>query len=291
MNTLQVCRQLQYLLTKRCWGSTSEPVFASVVVTYGPAEEAANAIRTPLAIIRPVEADVDPQAPGAMRQSYEITIITANVGDTLGQTALIGGNRTGGGTQGQDSSLGRGLLELEEELLAVVTYLDQTSGLRLNVVRKGAVQGAFDPNEGYVCSRSYTVDSRTSVARSYDAPLSFKGTASGGGNAALTWKALALRFDFDTLTHDNNQQVSLGSCLVLKRIAGSTPPKFPHESGGPTGTIVQTWTTFPLPTSYTDAAGAGTWSYALAGGFDETGSGTVERWSDVPATITGLVVT
>lgn len=262
MNPWQVAYQLRHLLRLAAWADGSaELVFGTrVYVAAAPAGELLAANRAPFAVVIPGSADADVHEPRLWRARFEVLVVTAVTGDTFGEAVLLGGPRSGG----QGSSRGRGLLELEEVTLGAVERLDGESGIRMRVVAQSAVAPA--PIPGTVAAqRSYTVEAWCSRSRSYEAPRLLAATASGGGAVALTWSLPAARYDRRR--------------VVLRRASGSTAP-----SSATAGTGVTL--SGDLATSHADTPGAGTWSYALFGAYDETGSGSDERYSSgVTATV------
>ena len=129
MNTWQITRQLQYLIRSRKWTGSSALVFHtdSVKVTAAPQESAIEQMIMPACIIRPLGGTTDPEASEAAdltEQEIGITVAVAHVGDSWGEYPLVGGQRTG-----QTSSVGRGLLEIEEELFNAVELLNTDDGV------------------------------------------------------------------------------------------------------------------------------------------------------------------
>lgn len=130
MNLWQVARQLQYLLQQQNWTGSSNVVFApnSVLITPGPLESVFDAsFVMPAALIHPMGATVDPESqeePDYIEQELAVALAVANMNDVVNQAGLIGSQRTG-----QTSSVGRGLLEVEEELFNAIEFLNTDDGV------------------------------------------------------------------------------------------------------------------------------------------------------------------
>ena len=129
MNTWQVCRQLQYLIRARKWTGSASSVFHtdSVKITPAPRESVVETAIMPACLIRPLGATSDPEAaeePDLLDQEIAFTLAISHTGDSWGEYPLMGGQRTG-----QTDSDGRGLLEVEEELLAAIELLNTDDGV------------------------------------------------------------------------------------------------------------------------------------------------------------------
>ena len=113
-------------------------------------------------------------------------------------------------------------------------------------------------------------DAPTPTPTDYPTP-SPTATPEAVGEVTLAWVPVPDRYDFRR--------------YVCRRISGATPTTSP--TGG---------TDVPIPGATTrttarlvDSPGSGTWSYSLFVAYDEYGSGTDERWSEV-ATVSALDV-
>jgi len=272
VNTWQALRQLTYLLAKQVWpDSPGEKVFRSVHATALPGAESSSALRMPFCLLRPINATADKQSPSLKTQGFEATIVTASTGDTLGEFALIGGQRNS-----QGSSRGRGLLEVEEVFYQTLDFLNQKSGIRIQVASNGSVEGEYLDGVGYVAARRYGLESLVGVDRDYleanprGLLVPLAALPLGGGQVQLSWDNPPERFDF-------NDETPIGG-LVLRRASGATPPASPTS-----GTGITLVTGFEE--SITDTPGAGTFSYALFVGYNE---GNWVRYSSA-ITVTSVV--
>lgn len=268
MNVWQATRQLRHLLLAATWpDGAAERVFGAVVVSQAASDRVLGNARLPLALIRVGGGVADDQEPRLVRESIEVVLMCQVPGDALGEAALIGGPRAGG----VGSSGGRGLLELEEVLLGAAAKLGGSRGIRLRLAAKGHGAAQPDAVHGGIVARGYVFEAWLGSARSYPPPVNLVAEDQGGGEVTLSWELPPDRFDRLE--------------VVLRRAAGATPPSSPTD-----GDAVALGSA--LATSVTDNPGAGTWSYALFAGYDETSSTptTTDRWS-VAVSRAGVVVT
>lgn len=247
MITWQQARQLKYLLAERDWAGTSSKVFGRVIVTTRPRELTQGlGVILPLALIVPQGAAADPEHPALSTQTWSITVVCAAHADALGQAGLLGANRVGD----QD---GRGLLEIEEELIATLHANQAECGLAIYSRFKSAAQATVDPNLGYLHFRTYTFESLATDDRYYHPATRFSATARGvGAIADLAWKAVPDRFDFFR--------------YHIRFAAGDTPPATTTD-GGLVGYIADRTTE---ATTYT-APVAGEYSFSIFVEYDEGG--------------------
>lgn len=280
MNPWQVAQQIQFALRTRRWqgDGAAELVFhyASVRVTGGLTTEQFARMTPPTAYIVPGALRADTDLHGLSDGSFAVRVTAQNV-DPVGESVLIGGNRTGG----QGSSGGRGLLEIEAEVLATIEHLNRVIGFKMTGGFDGAPEVAYDGELAYIASRVGTFTTECTRAPYYHPPQRLVATAGGSGTVVLAWANPPERFDFhDTLTPA--WEAARGS-LILRRASGSTPPASATAGDGVT-------LAGAFSTGVTDSPGAGTWSYALFAAYDETGSGTAERYSDQETGTTRTVV-
>ena len=265
MNAWQVCRQLRYLLRAATWPDGvadrvfSDRVHATALLPDGKLAQ----LGFPLALVAPGAAVTDEQDARLELAQLAVTVVARATGDHVGEAALLGSSRG----NGQGSSLGRGLLEVEEAALAVVRALNSGGGVNLRVTSRSATRARDVDGVGYVAQRDLALEGVLTVDRTYAGPTRFLATAPGAGLADLSWTLPADRYD--------RREV------VLRRAAGATAPASPTAG---TGVALSGL----LATSKTDAPGAGTWSYALFGGYDELGAGASDRYS-AAATATVVV--
>jgi hypothetical protein len=261
----QLVKTLRARLVARTWpDSPNEPVFPVVVVTAAAWASLMSNRRTPLVAIRPGKSDGDAESLDLTTQSIDFMILVAVEGDEVGQNAMIGGNRSGG----QGSSRGRGLLEVEEELEAVLQSMVQ-SGYRFTFVSASDTEGIeTDAGTPYAVHRVYTWEVPATRTRFYHPPANLVATG-GVGSVTLAWTLPPDRYD--------RRQI------VLRRAAGATAPTGPTDGTGVT-------LAGDLATSVVDTVAVGTYSYAIFCGYTETGAATNERYSSAATGTTRLSV-
>lgn len=290
MNDWQIERQVKYTLAARRWeGNASyDPVFGaeSVFISVADVEAALAYLRTPLAMIRPGDAIVDPdrdEEQGLIRFGFVVRVLSLVMGGAFGEEALLGANRSGATTTGQGSSQGRGLQELEEEVRAAIKLMQPQNGIRIQSRGKSGV-GYTAPRQGnYMVFRDLVFEATGTADRDYEPPTNFRATG-GAGSIALAWTNPPDRYDLYK--------------IIIRRAAGSTPPATVSAGDAvalTNDTITASVDRDDLDSSKTDVIAAGTYSYSFFVQYDEThnpGSAptSAERTS-VAATITGVVAT
>tara|TARA_R100000808_G_scaffold6010_1_gene18025 strand:- start:6975 stop:7832 length:858 start_codon:yes stop_codon:yes gene_type:complete len=264
MNIYQITQQIKYLIQKRTWddqtGTGSNLVFNSnsVCITVGPSENAFSSMIPPICLIRPGSANADPVAdedPNLLMQGFEILLGVVVPGDAVGQNALIGGNR-----QSNDSSKGRGLLEVEEQLLQSVALLNSVNGVEMYNRTKSEATATLDEASRYVVYREYGFEAMCAVARYYPPCTRVTAVDATGGDATISYFIPPERFD------------GVGSPRIL-RVSGATPTTDPNDAGA---TVVQAGAGVqplsPMPYSITDSPGAGQFSYSVWAIYDDSGN-------------------
>ncbi len=270
MNRWQVPQQVQYLLRQLVWADAAI-VFPEncVLVTLGVWQTISEMNRLPMALVRPGAISVDPklaaERPDLVSIEFSVSLIVATAGDAYGETTLLGANRRGG-------SMGRGLLEVEEKVLAAISTLGPAAGLP--IVFRGAshAQPVYDEANGrYIAFGDYRFEAGGTLVRTYEKPAGLART--GTTTAILTWNQRT-RWDFRR--------------FILRRASGSTPPATIVAGTGITlgGSPDGGGTTPPI--TVTDTPGAGTFSYSLFQVFDDTDSGT-DVVASSPQTLTVVV--
>lgn len=254
MNEWQVFRQIEYLIRQRKWPGGSTPVFApaSVMTTEAPSESALTSMISPVCLLKTSDGQTDPERkaqPDLEQVGVEVLLMTVNPGDIVGHKALLGGNRPTTATFGQQSSKGRGLLEVQTEMKAALKLLGNTSGVRIQYVSESKIGAMLDEKKRYIAWRTYRYSLWCGDELFYHPCRNLVATTPGGGQVSLTWKIPPDRYDRYR--------------VVLRRAAGATPPASITAGTGVT-------LSGPLATSVTDTPGAGPFAYALFATYDET---------------------
>lgn len=264
MNPQQFARQMRYLLLSDTWAdSPGEVVFGApaansregggVVVTAGPSEEAIKGmgLRPPFCLIYVDDVEADPEEPGLLLQTFGVVLVAAVEGDPFGERVLMGGPKASVG-----QSYGRGILEVEAKVRARIGKLTGADGARAVLAYTGSSSVERVGSKAFA-ARRYLVRAWCTSEPHYDAPVHLVATG-GSGQVALTWTLPPARFD----------RLS----VILRRASGSTAPTSATDGTGVT-------LSGATATSVTDTVAAGTYSYALFESYDETGSGSAERYS------------
>jgi len=265
VNLRQAVKQLQYLLQSRYWDddNTNDLVFGSsgVRITTGLSADQAMGLRLPFALIKVQDGSSDDEDPQLSTETIEIAIAARGAQDQYGESAVVGSSRT----SGDGNSQGRGILEVERELLSVLRNLDGTQGIAVAGVSKSqlAVEDVGGM-VGFVAARAYQLDVDVVIDPYFHPVPRISAVNDTGGQATLTWILPPDRWD--------RQEV------ILRRASGSTAPT--SVTGGTGVTLASA-----LPTTHADDPGAGTWSYAIFAGYDDDGDGTSDNYS-AAATVT-----
>jgi hypothetical protein len=256
VNPWQIAKQLRFKLAARTWSDVGGlTVFGSVVVTTGDIPAVLGNFRSPSCAIKIGSATADPEQQKLITQTFDVLIAVALHGDPVGQAALVGHGRT----LGQTASQGRGILEVEKELKAVVFSMTDQDGVRMilsTTTDAGVV--AADADKPFAVGRIYSLEAKCCTDEYYHPPKRLVATG-GAGSVTLSWALPPTRFD--TLR------------VVLRRAAGATAPTSATAGTGVT-------LSGPLATTVVDTVAAGAYSYAIFMAYDETGNGNAERYSE-----------
>lgn len=270
MNLWQALHQIRYRLRARAWSGSGTLIFPSgaVQVTQFRAEQVLGAMggRLPAALIRVGSGTPDPdhgQAPDYLRRDVAVTLIAGVAGDRVGSTPLLGAHR-----QGATDSRGRGLFEIEEEVLDELALMGRVDGISIQHILSTIPEPDILEDEPSAVAGNYAFSVWVASSREYPPASGFAAADAGSGNASLSWTLPPARFDRHS--------------MILRRASGSTAPA---TVGAGTGVTLAS----DLETSVTDSPGAGTWSYALFAAYDEDGDDSPDQYS--AAVVRTVVVT
>lgn len=246
MNARQVAKQLKQILAGLEW-TTDVPVFGTVEVASAPEERIATGLRLPAALVRVGASTPDDEIPQLVTHAFDLVVVVQCEADAWGAGALFGHGR-----DSVTSGTGRGLLEIEEEVLGALGRALRMDGVSLagwtaDEAEVAEIAGAL------LTARTYRLQVRGTAEATYHPARDLAGTDQGGGVVALSWRWPPDRWD--------------ALQLVLRRASGSTPP-----ASVSAGTAVATYTS-RSDTSDTDDPGVGTWSYALFAQYDDLEGG------------------
>jgi hypothetical protein len=281
MNEWQTVRQIQYLLENRKWGGASgaDLVFArkAVYITQAPEVQVIKDSSMPMATIMVGNATTDAEhseLDSVVRGSVDVAIFQTQLGDNIGEQALVGANRLGGAT----SSKGRGLLEIQAEVYSAVSDLQTNGGIRVRFNSASKPIPEKTDDDFYTVWRIVRYEATMTEASFYHPVTNFTATDATGGDATLSMKLPPDRYD----------KLS----IIIRRASGSTAPTTVTGGTGVTHSITWDADTSLTTVSTTDDPGAGTWSYSVFATYNESepASGTDVEASAI-ATREGVVVT
>lgn len=265
MNQWQIAYQIHYQLTEATWtdGAQSK-VFCGGYVSDRPVQRALGTIPTPF-----FRVNIGPTVPNAERPDlledaqFEVQIVTSVAGDRYGQHAIMGAHRSG-----QGRSTGRGLMEVEEEMLSAIQMMTGADGVNIRNVAKSAQAAATVEDLGPVATRSYAFSALCTTFRHYHAPYNL-----ALSSTTLSWSLPPDRFDRYR--------------IIIRESATSTPPSSPTagtavtlssnlatsvDVGSGSGRSWSAWCEYDEVTGKRDGAPDGFERYSSA----ETGSTLVE---------------
>ena len=243
MNIWQACRQVQFLLRARLWDGTGSVVFhsTSVVVTDVPEANALLTMIQPSVLISPAEGSPDAEEPRFGQESIELKLTQVVAGDHVGENAIMGSVRATTG------SVGRGVLEVAEQIFEALDSMSSDLGLAVSI-RPSSIARTTLVEEKMWAFRQYTLELWLTSFRTYFLPTDFVGAVSAP-NVNMTWTLPPARFDRFR--------------MILRRVAGGNPTTDPTAG---TGIALSG----DLATSISDTPGSGTFSYSLFTSYDET---------------------
>jgi len=254
VTTLQIVNRLRNVLRTLRWGDTGDVIFpdTSVVVSAAMTDDEFGRLILPAAVIRPVGGSRDPRHGQEARlwaQGIEVVIMQSLAGDQRGEFALVGRGRGSSAT----SAVGRGLLEIEEEVLDAVALLNEIDGVNLQLVAASDPAAIYD-DVGPLLTKAYRFDAMTTLTKAY-LPPRFVGYSGG----TLSW----------TAPEDTTDLVS----YVVRRAAGAVPVARVTDG---TGVALGS----PLDTSIADAPSSGTYTYCVFARYAKPGGSVAIYSSD-----------
>lgn len=243
MSSQQITQNLVWFLnpTNFVW-SAGQPVLGRVGVVVDPPTLNVLDQVTPSVLIRVERAAAHPEHPADLDEEvkWTITLYAQNGTDQAGGAAVVGGNRTGAGSQG------RGVLEIEPLLRARIQQAFIACGVRPRIVSAPAT--VAEAIKGLLAARAYEVTAtRLPVQATYLAPTRLA-ALNNGVALALYWTPPPLTWNL--------------VALQVNRAAGSTPPATPTS-----GTVL-TSTLSPTATGFANATTGN--AYSVFGVYDDT---------------------
>lgn len=279
MNPWQQARQIKYLLDAARWtdGAAGRIFPENSVVIVSGSDPALSDLRYPIAMIVDAGQESDPQTPELMTCRWRVMLFARAEGQEASMAATVGSPRTGG----LGSSEGRGVMEIAEEAVRVLSIETTANGLRAAARVRSGAQGAVI-GSGHVVGKEIEVETWATATRHYDPPLFLAGTG-GAGQVALTWVNAPARWD--QYTGPRHDGVRLAP--VVRYASGATAPTSAVTGSEVTGIVAG-------DTSKTvTGLSAGTYSFAIFQPYTESGGASAERWSsqELSTTATSVTVT
>jgi hypothetical protein len=274
MSPWQLARQVRYLLRQRKWYGvdSNEKVFRenSVRVTATDIEDfLAQNPGSPCCKINLGRRSSDPQAKGYVAIELLVTLAVQVMGDELSENAELGANRSAG----QGSSNGRGLSEIESELMATLEDVTAMQGIQVQGYSSAAVEtSVVDAALNFVYCE-YTFLFRCTSQLTWLGPTSLVASGVTGGSVPMTWKHAPISW----------ASINAVGGQIIRYAAGSTPPA--TYDAGLAG---------PSVSNTADAAtisglSSGPWSISIFTAYKESGAASgADRWSP-PTSITVTV--
>lgn len=253
MNTYQACRRIKSILRSLRWDGTGDNVFSrdSVFVTLRPAFDSIDELRPPAAFVFPLAATSDESIPDLISQRIVVNVLVSVAGDKMGEAPLMGRNRLSA-----TSNEGRGLLEIEAEVMAAIHELNVSDQLPIALKASSAPVPVLFEETAYHMRREYEFEVLLTTSPQFQHPRSVT-TSDAGGTVTVSWDAPD---DATNLT-----------AYVVRRASGAIPVGFPED-----GTSV-TWTS---GTSVADSPGSGTFTYSVFAAYDSAGGSLQHEFSD-----------
>lgn len=264
MNSWQTAKQIRYLLRARKWegGASNEVVFASnsVRITPMPIEDllAVGTPAGPFAKINLGRQTSDVQSKGYVAQEILVTLAVQVEGDEMFENAMIGANRSAGNV----SSKGRGIAEVEAELMATLQDVNSMQGMQVQGFSASGIEVANISSTVAYVWREYTFVFYCTSQLTWLGPTSLVGSGATAGSISLTW----------TPSPTGWSSVAGSGGQIIRYASGSTPPATPASGTGA-----------PAITGVADSAvitGLSSGAYAVSVFTAYKESGTVpDRWS------------
>ncbi len=164
MSAYDVAVAMKAKLAAAVWpGTGGGLVFGKVLVSAGvDLERVKSQVRWPLCLILPGDMEVDDESEDLVLARFTVQIATKVAGDPWGETVITGGAGPGTGL----TSLGRGLMELEQVLFDTMKLLSAQDGITIQLRGASGIAAELDDEIGYLASRSYTWEAWTGAGSS-----------------------------------------------------------------------------------------------------------------------------
>jgi hypothetical protein len=157
MTESQLLTAIKAELVAQLWTGGANVVFPTgcVAITANvdlAMEAALKTMRTPFALLQPMGTTSDPEFdedPNFVALNLQVRIVVMVPGDSVGENALMGGNKTGGATVSE----GKGIFDVEQELFNAIGRLNGLESIILQCRQKGGISAAIVGDNVYVAYR------------------------------------------------------------------------------------------------------------------------------------------
>lgn len=266
MNPWQMARQAQFALRERDWedDSANENVFSadSVRITPMPVEDllAVGTPTSPMCKINLGRQTSDVQAKGFVAQELLVTLAVAVEGDEMYENAMIGANRSAGTA----SSKGRGLAEVEAEMMATLQDVTAMAGFQVQGYSVSGIEVVPVSSTVAWVWREYTFLFYCTSQLSWLGPTSLTATGHTGGTAGLAW----------TPAPTSWSSIAASGGQIIRYAAGSTPPATVSDGiAGPAVTGTDSSATI-------SGLSSGAYAVSVFTAYKESGASSgADRWS------------
>lgn len=241
-STLQVTRQIQYLLAKATWPDGSK-LFRNVWETPLDVLGVLEYKQVPFCTVVPTAMTVSPHFQDEFNQFFEITTVVHVGGDKTGRSDLIGKDRG-------DGAQGRGILEFEDVFFSTLDLLTETQGIKFSFRGAGAGKTQMTGQDSRVTVRTYQFVCRCTQQPTYLKPSHFR-LSEAAGIVALNWT--------------NKDIYNLNTIKILRK-SGS------FSTDEDDGTVVFPESPGTLGEVAANVPGSGTWYYTIFNGYITSGT-------------------
>lgn len=247
MDSIQIARQLQYLITLEKWEG-GDDLYVEKPITHYPDLDVVPNFQLPSCLVNILEGEPEPEDPAGGKRNFQIVPYFKNHVDRFGEASIIGNGRVSG------TSSGRGILEPDQQIIDLLSNLGRADGFGQYVNYKGVRR--VEPL-GQVALTAYLVEAWCSGQEFHNA--SFPTLSASGFDVTLNWWRPPPRFD-------------LNEVKITKKL-GSAP------SSRTDGDQISVTTTAE---TYSDTvSGVGTWYYSWWCGYDPGNTGSSTQFSNL----------
>ena len=145
-------------------------------ITSAPTEKGLEDLRAPYVFINPTGGPADEDEPGICLETITLTLVVATEGDQVGERAHIGGHLS----RGDGASAGKGLLEIQREIFSTIKFLNETTGITVQLRRTAALGSVWNDQTGFTVGREYTFEVTAQTDPTYGPVFDFRAVDAAG---------------------------------------------------------------------------------------------------------------